>query len=104
MTILFWNCRGIAQTSTISSLRAMLRQYKPDCLCITETKVSFATGIVDRFGYPDSLEVPAIGLKGGMIFAWRRGVEFDLVVLNQHVISICFLVNPISALSSILCA
>lgn len=43
-------------------------------------------------GYPNSLEVPVGVLKGGMIFAWRRGVEFDLVVMNQNLISIVLFV------------
>lgn len=66
----------------------MLRQFNSDCLCISETNVFAASGILDQLGYPDSLEVPAMGLKGSMILAWRRGFEFDLVVMNQHVISI----------------
>lgn len=94
MTVLFWNCRGLAQPSTVRSLRAMLRQANLDCLCIVETKVSSTTGILARLGYPKSLEVPAVGLRSGIIFARRQGVEFDLVVMNQHVISVVLFGKP----------
>lgn len=44
--------------------------------------------VLSSLGYPDSLEVSASGTKGGLIFAWRRGMDFDLVALNQHLCSI----------------
>lgn len=88
MIVLFWNCQGLAHASTIRPLRVMLRQSDLSCLCISKTKVSNASGILARLGFPNSLEVPTLGLKGGMIFAWRRRVDFDLVLLKQHIISI----------------
>lgn len=96
MIVLFWNCRGLAQASTISSLRAMLRQYNPDCLCIVETKISNASGILALLGYVDSVEVPAVGLRGGSIFAWRRGLDFNLVIRQEHMISIILFGEPTS--------
>lgn len=45
MLVLFWNCRGLGQASTISYLRAMLRQSNSDCLCIVETKIFKATSV-----------------------------------------------------------
>lgn len=72
----------------------MLRQSNPDCLCIAETKISNASSILATLGFVDSLEVPAEGLKGGMVFAWRKGFEFDLVVQNQHIFSIMVYGEP----------
>lgn len=45
-------------------------------------KISDASGVLGNLGYVDSLEVPAVGFKGGIIFAWRRAFDFDLVVQN----------------------
>lgn len=94
MLVLFWNCQGLAHASTINYLRAMLRQYNPDCLYIVETKISNASGSLSRLGYPDSLEVLAVGTRGGLIFAWRRGVDFDLVAFNQHLCSVIIFGEP----------
>lgn len=72
MNALFWNCQGLAQASTIRSLRVMLRQSNPDCLCIAKTKISNASGTLAHLGFVDSLEVPAVGLRGVW---WLLGVE-----------------------------
>lgn len=66
----------------------MLRQQNPDCLCIVETKIDLAKEVLNMLGYLNSLEVPARGLKGGMILAWRLGVDFDLIFKNDNIISI----------------
>lgn len=72
----------------------MLRQSNPDCLCILKTKISNASGILSNLGFPDSVEVPAVGTRGGMILAWHRGFDFDLVVQNMHLISIIIFGDP----------
>lgn len=66
----------------------MLRQSNPDCLCIVETKISTASCVLEKLGFPDSVEIPAEGLRGGMIFAWRRGFDFDVLVTKQNLLSI----------------
>lgn len=53
-----------------------------------------ATSILARLGYSDTLEVPAIGLRGGLVFAWRRGFEFNLVVMNQFIFSLIIFGAP----------
>lgn len=94
MLVLFWNCRGLAHSSTSCSLRAMLRQSNPDCLCIVETKISYAKGVIACLGYPETLDVPAVGTRGGLIFAWRRGIDFDMVSINQHLCSVILFGEP----------
>lgn len=59
-----------------------------------ETNISYAKGVIARLGYPDSLDVPAVGTRGGLIFAWRRGVDFDLVSINQHLCSVILFGEP----------
>lgn len=46
------------------SLQAMFRQLNPDFLCIAETKISDASGILAHPGYPNSLKISDKRLKG----------------------------------------
>lgn len=94
MRTIFWNCRGLARPAEIRSIGALIGQNNPDCLGLVETKTGSAQEILSRVGFPLSLSFPAIGLSGGMIFAWREGLEFDLVLLNRYIISIMVYDDP----------
>lgn len=94
MIVLFWNFQGLVLASTIRTLQAMLKQHNLDCLRIMEIKISSALGILSSLGFLDSIDVPATGLRGGMILAWRRDFDFYLVVQNQSLISIVVFGDP----------
>lgn len=71
-----------------------MRQSRPNCLCIVETKISRALGVLYSLGFVDSLEVPSSGTRGGLIFAWCRGMDFDLVTIKQHLCSVVVFGDP----------
>lgn len=40
------------------------------------------------------LEFPAVSLSGGLLFAWRPGVDFDAVQMDQYCISLFMYSDP----------
>lgn len=46
-------------------------------------------------GWPHLIDVPALGLSGGLIFAWRLGVDFELINASRHSISLTIRSDPI---------
>jgi exonuclease III len=77
MKILAWNCRGLARGLTIRALRASIRSLRPDLIFLSETKVPasrFMHSLVG-LGFSDWLEVPHVGLQGGLFLDWKFGVE-----------------------------
>jgi exonuclease III len=96
MKILAWNCRGLACAPTIRSLRALIRQHRPDVLFLSETKVlssRFWTSL-SHLGFVSWLEVPPVGLSGGLFVTWKYGFTLNLVRLDQHHISCMVVSDP----------
>lgn len=48
-------------------------------------------------GWPHSIDVPALGLSGGMIFAWRLGVDFEFINPSRYSISITIQSNSVDS-------
>lgn len=94
MRRIFWNCRGLARPEASRSIWAFIGQNNPNCLCLVETKTGSAQEILSRVGFPLSLSYPTVGFSGEMSFAWCEGLEFDLVLLNHHIISLMIYGNP----------
>lgn len=55
-------------------------------LIVFETKISNARVVLQSFGFEDFIDVPAVGTRGGLIFAWFRSLSFYL-----HSQNACFL-------------
>jgi hypothetical protein len=89
MKILSWNCRGLTRPSVIRSLRALINKHSPDVIFLSETKTSpsAACPILHRLGFYSLAHVPPIGSKGGLLLAWRSGVDLECFVTNKHSIS-----------------
>jgi hypothetical protein len=45
-------------------------------------------------GFSDWLEVPFVGLQGGLFLAWKFGVDIELVRLDKHCISYLVYSDP----------
>jgi hypothetical protein len=96
MNILAWNCRGLARGPTIRALRALIRNYHPDLLFLSETKVSSSRFQPSLFGLGFSawLEVPPSGLQGGLYLAWKNGVDVEPVRLDRNCIACLVYSDP----------
>jgi hypothetical protein len=90
MITLPWNCRGLAQASTIRSLRAMIRKHNPDILFLSETKVSplVSTPILRQLGFSLMTHAPPSGSKGGLLLAWRTDVNIVCFHVSCNIICV----------------
>jgi hypothetical protein len=89
MKTLAWNCRGLTRPSAIRSLRVQVRKHSPDVLFLSETKTlpSVASNILNNLGYYSLVHVPPVGSKGGLLLAWRNGVDLECFATNKNNIS-----------------
>jgi exonuclease III len=96
MKILAWNCRGLACAPTIHTLRALIRQHRPDVLFLSETKVLSSRFWISlsRLGFVSWLEVPPVGRSGGLFVTWKFGFTLDPVRLDQNHISCMVVSDP----------
>ncbi len=84
MKTLAWNCRGLTRPSAIHSHRVQVRKHSPDVLFLSETKITpdVACNILNNLGYYSLAHVSPVGSKGGLLLAWRNGVELECFVTN----------------------
>jgi hypothetical protein len=87
MKILSWNCRRLANTSTIRSLRSIIRNNHPDIIFLSETKfdLDIASSIMHQLGFPLLLQALPSQSRGGLLLAWKSDVN----------LSSCFVTNDI---------
>jgi endonuclease/exonuclease/phosphatase (EEP) superfamily protein YafD len=106
MKILSWNCRGFAQASTVRTLRALARIHHPDIIFLCETKIQLfaAHNPLARMGFPLLFQVPAVGLKGGLLVACKLGTDAEPIALNNHQISFLIYSAPASQPWLVTCA
>jgi len=92
MITLSWNCRGLAQSSTVRSLRAIIRKHNPDVIFLTETKTAshLASPILNQLGFVNMLQAPPCGSKGGLLLAWKNDINFVSVCVSSNIISVWY--------------
>jgi exonuclease III len=90
MITLSWNCRGLAQASTIRSLRALIRKHNPDILFFSETKAlpSVSTPILRQLGFSLMVHAPPSGSKGGLLLTWRTDVNIVSFYVSCNIICV----------------
>ncbi|KAF3457983.1 hypothetical protein FNV43_RR02645 [Rhamnella rubrinervis] len=89
ITILAWNCRGLRRKETINVLRGLVKKWKPSCLFLAETKCK-SSGLLKlckslRFDHLEVVE--SIGLFGGLVLMWIKGIDIEIVLQDANVIS-----------------
>lgn len=96
MKILAWNCWGLARGPTTRALRDLIRTHRSNLLFLFETKVPSIRyqSLLFGLGFASWLEVPPVGLKGGLFMTWRVGVDIEPVHLDDHCIS-CLLYSDL---------
>jgi hypothetical protein len=96
MKLIAWNCRGLARASTIRSLRAKVRKHSPDILYLFETKIppSAACIILNGLEFFSMVHAPPYGSKGGLVLAWKLGVDLECFQINVNIISVWCYSDP----------
>jgi len=89
MKILSWNCRGLAQSSTIRSLRAMIRKSFLDIIFLSETKFAphIVSSILTPLGFTLVAQAPPSGSRGGLLLAWKTDVKLTPVFISNAIIT-----------------
>ncbi|XP_060959156.1 uncharacterized protein LOC133030434 [Cannabis sativa] len=89
MRRLAWNCKGLGQTSTVRELKSLIKARSPDFVFLTELKVD-ATSLVRilrSLHFYFNINVPSIGIAGGIILAWKVGFSFECISCSRNHIS-----------------
>ncbi|KAK9286353.1 hypothetical protein L1049_014747 [Liquidambar formosana] len=96
MILFSWNCRGISQASVVRHLRAIVQEFNPECIFLTETKVGVPKmqDIVNSLGFLHSEIVPAVNRSGGLCLCWRAGIDIEITVANESHISALVFSDP----------
>jgi len=97
MKILSWNCRGLANTSTVRSLRSIIRLNHPDIIFLSETKTdpAVASNIMNQLGFPLILPAPPSQSQGGLLLACNSDVNLSSCFVNNDIICVwCYSTMP----------
>lgn len=81
MTVLSWNCRGIAAASTMKELRHLCKVHKPAVLFLMETRApeERMENVRRRLHFQFMFCVEARGRSGGLGLLWND--EFQIQIL-----------------------
>jgi hypothetical protein len=98
MKLLAWNCRGLTRASAIRSLRVKVKKYSPDVIYLSETKTDLAVAckIMNDLGFFCMAHVSPVGTKGGLLLAWRLGVELECFITNVNTITAWCYSDPVN--------
>lgn len=67
--------------------------HSPDCLCIAEPKIQNVHGPLTSAGFHHHLGCPPNGRKGGLIFVWKDGLDFEATWIS-HIINLVLFSDP----------
>lgn len=92
--VLIWNARGLNSRARRSAVRDIVEQHRISIVCLQETKleqVSVPMNI-DIAGIDfDYVFLPAIGVSGGVLVAWRHDLwTASPASIRRFSISLCF--------------
>ncbi|XP_021743477.1 uncharacterized protein LOC110709569 [Chenopodium quinoa] len=89
MKILSWNCRGIGNPRTVSSLRDWCWREMPNLVFIMETKIDERRldGIKRNCGFTEGIAVSSVGLAGGLGLWWRN-IKVSVVSFSRNHIAV----------------
>ncbi|XP_019151953.1 PREDICTED: uncharacterized protein LOC109148673 [Ipomoea nil] len=86
MNLLVWNCQGAASRKFRRILGNFTKVYKPEIVCLLETKVSGAQAndICCRLGFDEWLRVEAFGFSGGIWVLWNLTILVDVLITHPQ--------------------
>lgn len=85
MSIVFWNCRGVASKQFALACKSLLRTKKPVFIALVEPRVSRgrADKVIKELGFKFSRRVDARGFIGRIWLCWKEDA-WDVQVLKRN--------------------
>jgi exonuclease III len=105
--ILSWNVRGLNSLARQENLKQVVAIFKPDLVCIQETKMEIINSRTIRTtlgpGFEDNFHfLPADGTRGGILLATKGAyLQFQNHVSTEHTISATILDSRSNAMWTI---
>lgn len=88
MSIISWNCRGMAAPATIRELKELCKAHQPTILVLMETKIPRKK--VDRlrrqFQFSNMFTVEPRGLFGGLCLLWTDQIQLQIFQYSPNFI------------------
>lgn len=91
---IFWNCRGLCRVAVVQTIQNFVRNHNPEFLCLVETKVANVASILNYVGFFHFVIYPSSSRQGGLLLAWRVGVDVEVVCVNVNAISVVVYFDP----------
>ncbi|XP_060965592.1 uncharacterized protein LOC115720043 [Cannabis sativa] len=92
MIVISWNARGLSNPRAVRQLRLLISQTSPDVIFIMESKLS--VGSITKFRnilkFPNGIEVPRVGLSGGLLFLWKSDVNVTILNYGKNFVD-CYM-------------
>ncbi|XP_019160620.1 PREDICTED: uncharacterized protein LOC109157159 [Ipomoea nil] len=78
--LLSWNCQGVASQKFHRTLKQLIRDHKPDILCLFEPRESgeHADKICFSIGFDEWARIEAFGFSGGIWVFWKDTTMVDI--------------------------
>ena len=102
--LLTWNCIGLSRASAIHSLRVEIRKHSPYIPFLSKTKTQHAHVIVVLnslgffiifyFYFFFMSHAPPTSSKGGLLLAWRHGMDLECFSTTINTINAWCYYNP----------
>lgn len=88
MSIVSWNCRGLAAPATVSELINICKKIKPAIVFLIETraKEKNVSRIKRRLHFENMFCVEPRGLSGGLSLFWNEKYDVEVYFWNDNLI------------------
>ncbi|GMI81993.1 hypothetical protein HRI_001868600 [Hibiscus trionum] len=90
MKLLSWNVRGLGKPRTVGRVKQKLRVESPSIIFFMETKVNEKkmARIRSRCGFPNGIDVGAVGRSGGLSMGWKSSCNVSLRSYSKNHIDV----------------
>lgn len=89
MSIMCWNCRGMANPRSVRQLQRWSSSHGPDLLFLCETMINKGEveKLKSRLGFENAFGVASRGNSGGLCLYWKENLKFSLTSYSRNHIS-----------------
>lgn len=88
MRSLGWNCQGIYNESTVSTLRALIKAQCPNIIFLCETKAyeTRMQKVASQLRFSEVLAIRAVGRSVGICLMWSNAMLVEVIDYNSQLI------------------